>query len=70
VPAHKPLTSAGAGVRFFLGGVLQADVAVAFPLGYRAPHFLQIFLQISGIPENVATMPPDRPNTPDFLSHV
>jgi hemolysin activation/secretion protein len=31
------LTSAGAGVRFFLGSDLQADVAVAFPLGYRAP---------------------------------
>ncbi len=31
------LTSAGAGVRFFLGSDLQADIAVAFPLGYRAP---------------------------------
>jgi len=31
------LTSAGAGVRFFLGSDLQADVAVAFPLSYRAP---------------------------------
>jgi hemolysin activation/secretion protein len=31
------LTSAGAGVRFFLGGDLQADLAVAFPLSYRAP---------------------------------
>ncbi len=31
------LTSAGAGVRFFLGGDLQADIAVAFPLSYRAP---------------------------------
>jgi hemolysin activation/secretion protein len=31
------LTSAGAGVRFFLSSDLQADVAVAFPLGYRAP---------------------------------
>jgi len=30
------LTSAGAGVRFFLGNDLQADIAVAFPLGYRA----------------------------------
>jgi hypothetical protein len=24
-------------VRFFLGGDLQADIAVAFPLSYRAP---------------------------------
>jgi hemolysin activation/secretion protein len=31
------LTSAGAGVRFFLGADLQADLAVAFPLSYRAP---------------------------------
>ena len=31
------LTSAGAGVRFFFGSDLQADIAVAFPLGYRAP---------------------------------
>src|SRR5229473_2723405 len=31
------LTSAGAGVRFFLGGDLRADIAVAVPLGYRAP---------------------------------
>jgi hemolysin activation/secretion protein len=31
------LTSAGAGVRFFLIGDLQADIAVAFPLSYRAP---------------------------------
>ncbi len=31
------LTSVGAGVRFFLGSDLQADVGVAFPLSYRAP---------------------------------
>ena len=31
------LTSAGGGVRFFLGGDLQADIGVAFPLSYRAP---------------------------------
>jgi hemolysin activation/secretion protein len=31
------LTSAGAGVRLFLGGDLRADIAVAVPLGYRAP---------------------------------
>lgn len=31
------LTSAGAGARFFLWDGLQADVGVAFPLGYRAP---------------------------------
>jgi hemolysin activation/secretion protein len=31
------LTSAGAGIRFFLIGDLQADLAVAFPLSYRAP---------------------------------
>jgi hemolysin activation/secretion protein len=31
------LTSAGAGVRFFLGSDFQADIAVAFPLSYRAP---------------------------------
>jgi hemolysin activation/secretion protein len=31
------LTSAGAGVRFFLIGDLQSDLAVAFPLSYRAP---------------------------------
>ena len=31
------LTSAGAGVRFFLGDDLRADVAVAAPLSYRAP---------------------------------
>ena len=31
------LTSAGAGVRFFLGGDLRADIAVALPLSYRAP---------------------------------
>jgi hemolysin activation/secretion protein len=31
------LTSAGAGVRLFLGGDLRADLAVAFPLSYRAP---------------------------------
>src|SRR3984893_14441486 len=31
------LTSAGAGGRFFLGGDLRADIAVAVPLGYRAP---------------------------------
>ncbi len=30
------LTSAGAGVRLFLGGDLRADVGVAVPLGYRA----------------------------------
>lgn len=41
------LTSAGAGVRFFLWDDLQADLGVAFPLSYRAPdnerrsaHFL------------------------------
>jgi hemolysin activation/secretion protein len=32
------LTSAGAGVRFFLGSDLQADIGMAFPLGYRAPE--------------------------------
>src|SRR5665213_1872994 len=31
------LTSAGAGVRFFLIGELQSDIAIAFPLSYRAP---------------------------------
>ena len=31
------LTSAGAGVRFFFGPDLQADLGVAAPLGYRAP---------------------------------
>ena len=31
------LTSAGAGVRFFLNEGLQADIGVAAPLGYRAP---------------------------------
>src|SRR6267154_4225614 len=31
------LTSAGGGVRFFLGGDLRADIGVAVPLGYRAP---------------------------------
>ena len=31
------LTSAGAGVRFFLGGDLRADIGVAVPLSYRAP---------------------------------
>ena len=31
------LTSAGAGVRFFLGDDLRADIAVAAPLNYRAP---------------------------------
>ena len=31
------LTSAGAGVRFFLGDDLQADIGVAAPLSYRAP---------------------------------
>jgi hemolysin activation/secretion protein len=31
------LTSAGAGVRFFLGNDLRTDIAVAFPLSYRAP---------------------------------
>jgi hemolysin activation/secretion protein len=31
------LTSAGVGARFFLGADLQADIAVAFPLSYRAP---------------------------------
>lgn len=31
------LTSAGGGVRFFLWDDLRADVAVAFPLSYRAP---------------------------------
>lgn len=31
------LTSAGAGVRFFLGDDLRADIAVAVPLSYRAP---------------------------------
>ncbi len=31
------LTSAGGGVRLFLGGNLQADLGVAIPLGYRAP---------------------------------
>src|SRR3984893_3078455 len=31
------LTSAGTGVRFILGGDLRADIAVAVPLGYRAP---------------------------------
>lgn len=30
------LTSVGAGVRFFLGDALQADIGVAFPLSYRA----------------------------------
>jgi hemolysin activation/secretion protein len=30
------LTSAGGGVRLFLGGDLQADLGVAIPLGYRA----------------------------------
>jgi hemolysin activation/secretion protein len=31
------LTSAGAGVRLFLGGDLRADIGVAVPLSYRAP---------------------------------
>lgn len=31
------LTSAGGGVRLFLGGDLTADLGVAVPLGYRAP---------------------------------
>ena len=31
------LTSVGAGVRFFLGDTLSADIGVAFPLNYRAP---------------------------------
>ena len=31
------LTSAGAGVRFFLRDDLRADIGVAFPLSYRAP---------------------------------
>ncbi|MET0676488.1 MAG: ShlB/FhaC/HecB family hemolysin secretion/activation protein [Bradyrhizobium sp.] len=31
------LTSAGGGVRLFLGGDLQADLGIAVPLGYRAP---------------------------------
>ncbi|MGE0285790.1 MAG: ShlB/FhaC/HecB family hemolysin secretion/activation protein [Bradyrhizobium sp.] len=31
------LTSAGGGVRLFLGGDLRADFGVAVPLGYRAP---------------------------------
>jgi hemolysin activation/secretion protein len=31
------LTSVGAGIRFRLGGDLQADIAVAVPLSYRAP---------------------------------
>jgi hemolysin activation/secretion protein len=31
------LTSAGGGVRLFLGPDLQADLGVAVPLGYRAP---------------------------------
>jgi hemolysin activation/secretion protein len=31
------LTSAGGGVRLFLGGDLQADLGVAVPLGYREP---------------------------------
>jgi hemolysin activation/secretion protein len=31
------LTSVGAGVRFYLGGDLQAGIAVAVPLSYRAP---------------------------------
>jgi hemolysin activation/secretion protein len=31
------LISAGAGVRFFFGDDLQADIGVAFPLSYRAP---------------------------------
>jgi hemolysin activation/secretion protein len=31
------ITSAGAGVRFFLGDDLRADIAVAAPLSYRAP---------------------------------
>ncbi len=31
------LTSVGAGVRFFLGDTLQADIGVGFPLSYRAP---------------------------------
>jgi hemolysin activation/secretion protein len=31
------LTSAGGGVRLFLGGNLQVDLGVAVPLGYRAP---------------------------------
>jgi hemolysin activation/secretion protein len=30
------LTSAGGGVRLFLGGDLQADIGVAVPLSYRA----------------------------------
>ena len=34
------LTSAGGGVRLFLGGDLQADIGVAVPLGYRAPDNL------------------------------
>jgi hemolysin activation/secretion protein len=31
------LTSTGAGVRLFLGNDIQADIAFALPLGYRAP---------------------------------
>jgi hemolysin activation/secretion protein len=58
------LTSSGAGVRFFLGGDLQADIAVAFPLNYRAPDNSSRSARLLFSLSNAFRLCPDRAQTP------
>src|SRR5664279_1435936 len=57
------LTSAGTGVRFFLGGDLQADLAVAFPLSYRAPDNERRSARVLFSLSNAFKLCPQRPQT-------
>jgi hemolysin activation/secretion protein len=57
------LTSAGAGVRFFLASDLQADIAVAFPLSYRAPDNSSRSARLLFSLSSAFKVSPERPQT-------
>ncbi len=57
------LTSAGAGVRFFFGPDLQADIGVAAPLGYRAPDNTARDVRVLFSLSNAFKLCPDRAAT-------
>jgi hemolysin activation/secretion protein len=55
------LTSAGAGVRVFMGGDLRADLGVAVPLGYRAPDNSSRSARLLFSLSNALKLCPERP---------
>jgi hemolysin activation/secretion protein len=57
------LTSAGAGIRFFFGPDLQADIGVAAPLGYRAPDNTARDVRVLFSLSNAFKLCPDRAAT-------